>query len=523
MSANNFRKHLDLNLRQLILLLAIFSVSSLFIISLIISYQIVKNQLIDNSLALNSDHAHKIALSTDNHFRNMLLELDYSAKILGQDFNNNELREAEVNKLKYQSEHYNSVVISDTQGRLINFSPNILHIDKSKIQHTQGIIDSLHKKSTYISSPYFSVQKNMIVFISQPIFDKSNHYQGFIGSAIYLKEKNVINQLLTTYKNYKNSYMYLINNENKIIFHPDRERIGQLASNNTGLEYMHAHKNGQIRLINSQGVDNLAGFSHIPTSNWIVVSQQPTHDLLKQANSILYKLAAGFFLFYLLVFYIVWRLSDSISAPLNQLADMASLLNQAEIGSKIKNIQPWYYEVTKFKLALLLSVRKFSQQMSKMDHHINTDPLTGLMNRRGLNYVMTQNMKMNIPFSVLLMDVDHFKNVNDNYGHDQGDVVLKHIAKTMQQKFRKDDICCRYGGEEFIIIIPNSNLTEVYESAERFRKEIACKEIHNIGFISISIGIASWPDSSKNILDVLKIADNNLYRAKDDGRNCVRY
>lgn len=86
MSANNFRKHLDLNLRQLILLLAIFSVSSLFIISLIISYQIVKNQLIDNSLALNADHAHKIALSTDNHFRNMLLELDYSAKILGQDF-----------------------------------------------------------------------------------------------------------------------------------------------------------------------------------------------------------------------------------------------------------------------------------------------------------------------------------------------------------------------------------------------------------------------------------------------------
>ena len=96
--------------------------------------------------------------------------------------------------------------------------------------------------------------------------------------------------------------MYVINNENEIIFHPDPERIGQSASNNSGLEYMHAHKHGQIRLVNSQGVDNLAGFSHIPTSNWIVVSQQPTHELLKQANSILYKLAAGFFLFYLLVF-----------------------------------------------------------------------------------------------------------------------------------------------------------------------------------------------------------------------------
>ncbi len=87
-----------------------------FNVSILFKTPPVKNQLIDNSLALNSDHAHKIALSTDNHFRNMLLELDYSAKILGQDFNNNELREAEVNKLKYQSEHYNSVVISDTQA-----------------------------------------------------------------------------------------------------------------------------------------------------------------------------------------------------------------------------------------------------------------------------------------------------------------------------------------------------------------------------------------------------------------------
>ena len=87
--------------------------------------------------------------------------------------------------------------------------------------------------------------------------------------------------------------------------------------------------------------------------------------------------------------------------------------------------------------------------------------------------------------------------MNDNYGHDQGDMVLKHIAHTMQQNFRKEDICCRYGGEEFIVIIPNSNLDEVYESAERFRKEIASKEIENIGNISISIGIASWPDSSK--------------------------
>ena len=78
----------------------------------------------------------------------------------------------------------------------------------------------------------------MIVFISQPIFDKSNHYQGFIGSAIYLKEKNVINQLLSTNETYRKSYMYVIDKNDKIIFHPDHERIGEIIKNNTGLDFI---------------------------------------------------------------------------------------------------------------------------------------------------------------------------------------------------------------------------------------------------------------------------------------------
>lgn len=131
----------------------------------------------------------------------MLLELEYSSKVLSGNFDSHELRESETNRLKYQSDHYNSVVISDPQGRLINYSPNVLNIDKNQIQNTPGVLNSLNKKSAYISSPYYSVKNNMIVFISQPIFDSSNAYKGFIGSAIYLREKNIINKVLTTNHN----------------------------------------------------------------------------------------------------------------------------------------------------------------------------------------------------------------------------------------------------------------------------------------------------------------------------------
>jgi hypothetical protein len=138
---------INLNLRKLILFLAIFSVLSLFIISSVISYYIVRNQLINNSLALNSEHANKIAIIIDNHFKNILIELGYSAKILGKKFDDNEIRETEVQRLKMQSDYYNSVVVSDSEGRLINYSPNILNIDKNKVQTTLGISNSIKEKT----------------------------------------------------------------------------------------------------------------------------------------------------------------------------------------------------------------------------------------------------------------------------------------------------------------------------------------------------------------------------------------
>ena len=149
-SSHFYNFKINLNLRKLILFLAIFSVLSLFIISSVISYYIVRNQLINNSLALNSEHANKIAIIIDNHFKNILIELGYSAKILGKKFDDNEIRETEVQRLKMQSDYYNSVVVSDSEGRLINYSPNILNIDKNKVQTTLGISNSIKEKTIYI-------------------------------------------------------------------------------------------------------------------------------------------------------------------------------------------------------------------------------------------------------------------------------------------------------------------------------------------------------------------------------------
>lgn len=519
----NLKNYFKLNLRKLILILTILAVSALFVISLLISYSILKQELIENSLSINYEYASKIALNTDGQFQTALDELKYSAEVIGKSFNNETVRASEVDRLRRQSHHFNTVVICNSKGIIVEYTPDYLNLSKQQVQMSLGTQESLKNKQPYVSPPYYSVKNNLIVFISQPIFDHNHVYKGYVGAAIYLKEKNIINELLTIQYSYRNSYMYVLDQNNKIIFHPDMKRIGQTITGNTGLTYMNKKKNGKIQLVNSMGVKNLVGFAHIPTTNWIVVSQQPTDELLERAKSIISRVSGGIFLFYLLIFYLVWKASTFIASPLHDLAKIASSLNQPETEVKIKAIKPWYYEVQKFKFSLLSSVEKFSHKIDEMNFHINSDPLTGLFNRRGLEIFIEEMTRTQTHFAVLLIDIDYFKKINDSYGHAQGDRILKQVAQHILNNFRKNDLCCRYGGEEFVVLMPQSDIENAYKSAERLRKKMENTLTDGIGPITISIGIAFWPETSREVARVFELADAKLYQAKIAGRNQVHY
>ena len=267
----------------------------------------IKEQLIQNSLSVNAKYASKVATSADQHFDDMLKELKYSADLLGQDFSNPRLIQEEAKRLKNQSNKFNSLLIVDKQKRVISFAPQSLNLSTHISYKTVGITESLKHKTTYISSPYWSVKHNLVVLLSQPIYDQNKNYHGMIGGTIYLQKNNLIQKMLSTEYDFKKSYMYVIDQDNRIIFHPDHSRIGEKIINNNGLDYMVRTRMGNVRLINSRGVENLAGFAYIPSVNWIVVSQQPTEELLKQANVILLKVSVGIFIFYFFIFFLCTR------------------------------------------------------------------------------------------------------------------------------------------------------------------------------------------------------------------------
>jgi len=122
---------------------------------------------------------------------------------------------------------------------------------------------------------------------------------------------------------------------------------------------------------------------------------------------------------------------------------------------------------------------------------------------------------------VLALDIDHFKRVNDSWGHDVGDSVIKNVAQQLSKSSRQTDVVCRNGGEEFLIILPGADREMAAVIAERVRKKIEQLEIIPVGHITLSIGVALWEADDTPLERIFKQADDALYAAKHAGRNRV--
>ena len=171
--------------------------------------------------------------------------------------------------------------------------------------------------------------------------------------------------------------------------------------------------------------------------------------------------------------------------------------------------------------------RRLLNAQKKLRKQANTDSLTGLFNRRSYFLSMKKEIsryeRQQRPFSLLLMDIDHFKKVNDSFGHSRGDVVLQKLAKILQETAREQDIVARTGGEEFSILLPEAKKEEAKVMAERIRETVSKSEMGSQEIeiqITISIGVAEILPG-EDVDAIYNRADLALYRAKAKGRNCV--
>ena len=190
------------------------------------------------------------------------------------------------------------------------------------------------------------------------------------------------------------------------------------------------------------------------------------------------------------------------------------------------NIIDYNYDVALYSAFQDITSRKNREEL--LQNQATRDPLTSLYNRRYFEEeVKKQIIKAktaNLPYSVLMLDADHFKKVNDTYGHKVGDKVLIELAARAEKALRDKDIVARYGGEEFIIFLPEINVTQAEKVADRLRQSISTIVVYSddnqeVRF-TVSVGVSS-SDISDNVDTLVKTADEALYRAKQNGRNRV--
>ena len=161
-----------------------------------------------------------------------------------------------------------------------------------------------------------------------------------------------------------------------------------------------------------------------------------------------------------------------------------------------------------------------TNEAEELGKKANTDPLTGISNRRAAGAWLEDMSKSARRCAVIFIDIDHFKSINDNHGHDIGDAVLQEFAKLLRNRVRSHDMVARWGGEEFVILLSSLTKEEAVSVAENLRKQIEQADVPNLPNVTASFGV-SHSQSGESVEATIKAADEALYRAKSGGRNQV--
>lgn len=275
---------------------------------------------------------------------------------------------------------------------------------------------------------------------------------------------------------------------------------------------------------------------------WRIVARQPVELAFAEADDTVQLALAIGLAAALLASALAWLAARRLSVDLYALADAASGVEAGRPGSDIPAMQS------------SREVQQLSQSLGRMTHHLvaareameekvrlrtleleaanraldlqaRTDALTGLLNRRGFEtqmaFAVALARRSSRPLSLITVDVDHFKRVNDTYGHEAGDEVLRRLARTLESRLRGSDVVARLGGEEFVALLPDTDLNGAQSIAQALVTAMAEHQDPVVGTITVSAGVATMRGADDNGAAMLRRGDAALYEAKGQGRNRV--
>jgi diguanylate cyclase len=289
-----------------------------------------------------------------------------------------------------------------------------------------------------------------------------------------------------------------------------------------------------------ENIEVLAVMQQVPRLGWGVVAEKNYEDAYRALMDIRNVALVSTAWLLLAVGVIAYLLSLTIIGPLTRLTEAAARVAGGDMSVEIATDPPREIGrlATMFN-TMVTYLREAQQELTAVNLALNernqsleaissTDALTGLHNRRrmldALNAEVARHARHGRSFSIMMVDVDHFKKYNDTYGHPAGDALLKKVGGILKSSLRTNDFAARYGGEEFLILLPDQDQKGAVEVAERIRQRIAVEtgdEANSRKPVTASLGLATFPEAARTAEPLLAAADAALYRAKNTGRNRV--
>ncbi|WP_198288679.1 sensor domain-containing diguanylate cyclase [Pandoraea sp. B-6] len=466
----------------------------------------------------NRAYSARVASSIDVFLRDTQLRLGYSASRLSDRMDDPNALADELHRVQAQDNTFDNVAIIGPNRNVVAATPISSRL-RDHVVESSDTVDALREQKPFVSDVHTSADGKPVVVVSMPIFARSGTYLGFLGGAINLQSDGVLGRLVSTHVFWGDSQVYIVDSRRTLLYHSTKSRVGSTIGENAAVDRSLEGRDGSDRITDSLGVDVLAGYAPIPTGHWGVASQQPVVSVLRPLGSMVYRTLIETVPLAILGMAVIWGLSVLISKPLRRLAESASNTGIVESATAIAGVNAWYFEASNIKRALLRSINTTKARVTRLELASHTDPLTGLLNRRAMDEALDEMSREERTFSAIALDIDHFKRVNDTFGHDIGDVVLQRLAALMREYSRDIDLACRVGGEEFTLLLPDASTSTAAAIGERLRQVVMNTQIDPVGHITISLGVATWPQDGAAITEVLKEADERMYAAKRAGRN----
>lgn len=521
-------------------------------------YQTTSTRLTESSgralAAISQSVANMLASNLREREREIIL-LSQRRALFNQE-NTQDLQHT-LNQIQNSYEHYAWIGYANDQGRVVVAGNGVLQgADVSTrpwyVQGSEGpFVGDVHNALLLAEKLPRLADGSLPRFVdfAAPVTTDQGHFKGVIAThSNWAWVSGVLKSALPNSVDDENIDIFILNKNNGILYPNTPDPKKQIPSSlPASSQYDYTVWPDNKTYLTS--LTNVAS----PISNdldWKIVVRQPEKIAMAAVYEMRNVLLLSGLLMSIICLFLTYKLAHAFSRPVERLAataikirdgnrqvsfeDSNKQLNEiASLSSSLQNMMVALLQreqsLVQINTTLEAKVAERTQALQSANRELEKlalqDPLTNCFNRLALDEAMErtfiQAKRDNQPLSAIMMDADHFKKVNDNYGHKTGDEVLKELVAIMLRHARQNDIVARYGGEEFAVILPQTDAHTAQSVAESIRKDVEQTTFGEAGSLTISSGIATIQSEDTSADAILNRADDALYCAKQNGRNQV--